>query len=613
MGMKIWKWLLCFLGGCAAAAALYAGFNAAVDPFGVFGDRLMDWYAYDMTNNPRAAKIAYLNGHWADYDSYVIGSSKASSLSCETLNAALGGSFYNMTWYGGRIGDEVNAAKYLLEHDEVKNLILLVEPQNMLDHRTDSTDLKERMHCAADGSSPVLFYGAYLFSHPQYAVDKLTAAWNRGHLVTPAAVYRPETGVYNKQRRDVEAIGATGAYLEKNGYQFPPLGTVTEGPYLDDCVAAVAGLRALCAEKGVNLVVCTAPMYEADFRSYDRELLSRFWRELAGTGEFWDFSGCTSVAADPRYFYDTSHFRNAVGDMMAARIFGDGSAWVPEDFGVLVTAENVEERLAVMWDGASAEENSVSVPILMYHSLTEDPAEVTAYTILASAFREQMAALSGAGYTAVTYDDLLAYVERGTPLPEKAVVITFDDGYRNNLTLGAPILKEYGFNAQIAVIGCSVGHETYKDTGAAMIPHFALEEALPWVEEGVIHLHSHTYDMHQSAALDGEGCRGSAVPLPGEREGDFIAALSADWAASSAQLAPAAAHDRAVVLTYPNGQYTELTEVVLSELGVDVTVTTDPGTAEIVRGLPQSLRCLPRYIVTGDMSGEAVLEMIRQG
>lgn len=608
--MKIWKWLLWFLGGCAAAAVLYAAFNLAVDPFGVFGDRVMDWYAYDMTENPRVAKIAYLNGRWEEYDSYVIGSSKAASLSCEKLNEYLGARFYNMTWYGGKLGDEVNAAKYLLEHDTVKNLVLLVEPQNTLDFITESADLKERMHCAVDGSSPFLFYGSYLFCHPQYAVDKLTARLDQGHLVTPAAVYLPETGVYNKQRRDVEAIGALDAYMDKNGYQFPALYAVTEMPYLDQCVAAVAELRALCAEKGVNLVVCTAPMYEDDFRSYDRELLSRFWRELAGTGEFWDFSGCSSLAADPRYFYDESHFRNAVGDMMLARVFADGSIWVPEDFGALVTAENVEERLAGMWTEASMAGNSARVPILMYHSFTTEPDEVTAYNVLDAAFLAQMEALRDAGYVTVSYDDLLDYVERGTPLPEKAVVITFDDGYRNNLTLAAPILRDCGFEAQIAVIGCSAGHETYKDTGAAMIPHFTVEEALPWVEEGVVRLNSHTYDMHQNQALDGEDCRQGVLQKPGESEGDYLAALAADWAASSAQLAAAQAEDRARILTYPNGLYSELSEVGLAELGVDVTVTTDSGVAEVVKGLPQSLRLLPRIMVTGDMSGETLLALM---
>lgn len=54
--MSVKKWILVFFASLLGFAALLALFNAAVDPFGVFGDRLMQWYAYDMTQNPRVAK-----------------------------------------------------------------------------------------------------------------------------------------------------------------------------------------------------------------------------------------------------------------------------------------------------------------------------------------------------------------------------------------------------------------------------------------------------------------------------------------------------------------------------------------------------------------------------
>ena len=41
-------------------AVLLAGFNYVTDPFGAFGDWFMQWFSYDETNNPRAAKISYL-------------------------------------------------------------------------------------------------------------------------------------------------------------------------------------------------------------------------------------------------------------------------------------------------------------------------------------------------------------------------------------------------------------------------------------------------------------------------------------------------------------------------------------------------------------------------
>jgi hypothetical protein len=57
------KWFIAFVISFVVIICGYALFNMLVDPFGVFGDAIYDWYSYDMTVNPRAAKIAYLDKH----------------------------------------------------------------------------------------------------------------------------------------------------------------------------------------------------------------------------------------------------------------------------------------------------------------------------------------------------------------------------------------------------------------------------------------------------------------------------------------------------------------------------------------------------------------------
>ena len=52
------KWVLVFLVTVFVLAALLAGLNLAADPFGAFGDRLLHWFSYDETNNPRVAKLS---------------------------------------------------------------------------------------------------------------------------------------------------------------------------------------------------------------------------------------------------------------------------------------------------------------------------------------------------------------------------------------------------------------------------------------------------------------------------------------------------------------------------------------------------------------------------
>ena len=62
------KWLAAFFAFLALFCALIVAFNIAVDPFGVFGDKLFDYYSYNMTQNPRVAKIEYLDDNYEKYD-----------------------------------------------------------------------------------------------------------------------------------------------------------------------------------------------------------------------------------------------------------------------------------------------------------------------------------------------------------------------------------------------------------------------------------------------------------------------------------------------------------------------------------------------------------------
>jgi peptidoglycan/xylan/chitin deacetylase (PgdA/CDA1 family) len=87
--------------------------------------------------------------------------------------------------------------------------------------------------------------------------------------------------------------------------------------------------------------------------------------------------------------------------------------------------------------------------VLMYHKINDVPEN--SVTIPVSLFDEQMAQLGELGYRPVSVDDVRAHYLDGEPLPPKAVLITFDDGYRDNLENAVPILERYGYPAVIFV------------------------------------------------------------------------------------------------------------------------------------------------------------------
>lgn len=252
---------------------------------------------------------------------------------------------------------------------------------------------------------------------------------------------------------------------------------------------------------------------------------------------------------------------------------------------------------------------TADVAILMYHAFTENEAETTSVCTLASEFERQLSALRDAGYTSVGYADLIEFVNGKGKLPEKPLLISIDDGYQNNLDLAAPLLEKYGFCANIAVIGVSIGHTTYKDTDIPIMPHFSLEDVRPWIKRGVLTVTTHSYDMHQIAAVDGNDCRRGVLQMPGEAEPDYIAALTQDYKHAQEQLAGLPGKVLPV-FTYPFGAYSELSERVLQEQGVQVTVTIANGANRLVKGEPETLRLLRRINVPAGMEPDALLSSI---
>lgn len=90
----------------------------------------------------------------------------------------------------------------------------------------------------------------------------------------------------------------------------------------------------------------------------------------------------------------------------------------------------------------------VRVPILMYHYVSTPPEDADVYrldlSVTPEQFEDQLAWLVENDYTSITFYDLIAWMADGTELPDKPVMLTFDDGYRDNYEEAFPLLEEYG-------------------------------------------------------------------------------------------------------------------------------------------------------------------------
>lgn len=600
------KWLLSFTICVCLMAVLVASLNLWADPFGVFGDKVFNWYSFDMTNNPRVGKIAYLDRHSGEYDSYIIGCSSTSSLSVQRLNQYLNAKFYNLFVYGADTYDTLTAARYVLNNYKTKNLVLNLSIMNAVNYDYESDPLTDSNHAKLDGSSMTRFYLKYLFANPRYAINKYVDLKKDSYIPKPFDVFVVKTGAYDKCGRDVEPIGNMADYLKAYPVfaNYPP---GTRGlPEADKCLASVAEIKHLCDEKGVNLTLIFSPLYAEHAAYFNPAQVNDFLTRLAQVSDFWDFS-LTSVSCDPRYFYDATHFRNCVGDMALARIFGDNSIYIPRDFGVHVTRDNAPR----LWSKipSTQGEYMAQVPILMYHHLAEGKAGST--VISPEMFESHLKSLQAAGYHTISLQELKGFVETGAKLPDKPIVITFDDGYSSNYELAYPLLQKYNMKATIFAIGSSMGKVTYKDTNLPITPHFSYEQAREMLSSGLIEIQSHSYDMHQWPPYEKGAARETVAMFKGESEKHYIAAFRRDMETFRQKIEANTGSD-VFAFSYPKGQYETLAAILLNQAGITVTLTTEPGTNTVIKGLPQSLIGLHRYAVSGDMNARELLEMIKQ-
>lgn len=605
------KWIKIFTISLLITAVFICSFNYIIDPFGVFGDNFLKWYSYDMVNNPRIAKIAYLDKYNENYDSYIIGGSKSSSISPALLNKYYGdANFYSMMMYGGDFYDYEKTMHYLIENYEVKNIVIHMSMHEISHYNEPNLTINTELSAKVTGDSLFQFYFKFLTLNLKYSFKKLEGLLRRKIDSFEYSQIKPEDGVYNKIRRDAEDLGTLEEFLLKYPEFKNELPKVT-GDAIDNNVDALMRMKNYCEERNITFLLITAPTYYKEMDKYNIKDVITYWKKLASVTEFWDFTGYTSISYDARHFYDRMHYRNSIGEMMLARIFNNENLDIPEDFGHYTTKENVDEYLKSIYPDYSYLVNedvtSVKVPIVSYHNIDTNKDNLNEITIPPEKFKEDMLKIKEAGYNTIFFKDLLNYVNGISTLPEKPIIIIFDDGYLSNYEYAYPILKELEMKATISIIGWSVGRSKYIHIDKNINPHFTWEQAKEMYDSGYVDIQSHSYDMHGDNEEEYPYRKG-VLQTRDESFTEYINFFKEDCIKQK-QLIESNIGNEVFVFTYPYGYYNELTEKLLRDLGYKITVTVDNGTNQISKD-KKSLFKLKRINAVLSITSEDLVKIL---
>ena len=167
---------------------------------------------------------------------------------------------------------------------------------------------------------------------------------------------------------------------------------------------------------------------------------------------------------------------------------------------ILASAEQAPDPVAAPSINLNADAATIlarpQVPILCYHQVRDwrdsDSKQAKDYIVPTAQFREQMQMLADSGYHTILPDQLLAYLTTGAPLPEKPIMLTFDDTNLDQYTNALPELEKHNFKGVFFVMTVSLNR-----------PRYMTREQVKDLSDKGHAIGSHTWDHHNVKKYQG--------------------------------------------------------------------------------------------------------------
>ncbi len=299
--------------------------NIVIDIHRVFG--LFQVNTRNIHDNVRFRKIQHLNGH-PEFNAFILGSSRTNMLSVDLANQLSGQYYYNLAVGSESIEGMEKRLRWLVKNqDRVNQLIIGLEYDVMFlcnDLPADTLYAKE--HPEVSGERWTDFYFPYLF---QVNLKEWRRTVKKRHeplfyqldLSTGQWAY-PEYDRLIEEDPDQFANNRIGHDLACD----PGEGRVKVN------LERFRKLMNFVHESGIPTFIFNSPYNQVIYKTFDQALYQDWLRQIKDiAGDFWDFSGETPVSKDNYLYYDSSHYRREVGDMILKTIFFDRP--LQEDFG----------------------------------------------------------------------------------------------------------------------------------------------------------------------------------------------------------------------------------------------------------------------------------------
>jgi hypothetical protein len=215
-----------------------------------------------------------------------------------------------------------------------------------VDPKTHFDQMLRQPYPETIGESVLNYYIRYLIRMPDKKVLKTTLQAYRDRK-KGIKTYFDHYDFYNTGRGKTDFIDEK---IEKDPEQHRKdkkfeKPAVFRGDRVRETLDEIKQIVDFCKANKINLYIFINPHHHITYINSNLNQFFYFKKELAKITDYYDFSGLNTITTDNYYYYETSHYRTIVGDMILNRIFGYPDIKVPHDFGVKVTKNNIDEHL----------------------------------------------------------------------------------------------------------------------------------------------------------------------------------------------------------------------------------------------------------------------------
>lgn len=252
---------------------------------------------------------------------------------------------------------------------------------------------------------------------------------------------------------------------------------------------------------------------------------------------------------------------------------------------------------------AATDTEYISLPIIMYHHISAKSGALGDYVISPDQFRSDLEYIKSQGYTAVSPKQLRDYVLGKGGLPEKPIMITFDDGYLSFYTYAFPVLQELKMQAVLSIIGTHTDKYSESDDRNVNYAHVNWEQVAEMSKSGMVDIGNHTYDLHSLGLR--KGCR----IKQNESEEEYRRLLTEDVTRLQEKI-KAVTEVEPIVFAYPYGAHCAQGNEIINKLGFSLTLGCREKVNKIYSGSADCLKMLGRYNRPHGKSSEAFFKGI---